>query len=418
MSNDNSVNQNNPQVKTIEIWTDTSDESMVGGAGWETFDPGASVDEFVDLVIEAVQREYPDYSIVLHQTNHRNEIVITDERDEIEHRKDIEDDQDNIREIISTVWQGQDWYIENDDIDDDDDPPTGAGGGASGPISDEAMLVLHDIAEGESTGDPEEYREWDSMVSQEQRIIQAELEPHYVTFITIPVDDGKRAMSFWIVTPAGLDLLREPHAAPRGTPAPRDYEALCIELIAKATNPDSVFETGRFIGYITEHARQLHKKEAIYYRSTENKTDWHDRLEHTIDILEVVNKYLTLPNPADAQPTPPAVAATHPDPRIAAILDAGPQLTATAQPEAARAGAKRVGVLDNLGWNELKVGEKYWYSGDDEHPVTIARINRYSKGALKGGIKSISVVYADGEKEVVDGGMFYLERPGYMDGAK
>lgn len=101
-------------MKSIEIWTDTSDESMVGGEGWHKNDASASVEQFTGMVTAAVQHEYPGYAVTLHTTNHKNAVEINDDRNEGDDWKTIEADQDTIREIIANVWQTQDWYVESD----------------------------------------------------------------------------------------------------------------------------------------------------------------------------------------------------------------------------------------------------------------------------------------------------------------
>lgn len=101
--------------KTITIWEDVSDEAMVGGDGWGNYDAAASTSEFTDQVIAKVQSKYPGYRVVLYETDYRNEVEIVDDRDEVEDYRDIEADQNNIREIVSDVYQALDWYIEDDE---------------------------------------------------------------------------------------------------------------------------------------------------------------------------------------------------------------------------------------------------------------------------------------------------------------
>ncbi len=98
-------------TKSITIWTDTSDESMVGGAGWEGYDAAASTEEFLDRVSEAVSNAYPGYRVTIQETNARNEVKFYDELNFEEEYKGIEGDQEAVRNIISEIWQNQEWYI-------------------------------------------------------------------------------------------------------------------------------------------------------------------------------------------------------------------------------------------------------------------------------------------------------------------
>jgi hypothetical protein len=98
-------------MKTIEIYSDVSDEAMVGSEGWGTFSASESITAFVEEVLNRVHEEYPGYSVTFHRTDHKNAVYVTDERSETdEGHRGIETDQDVIRQILSDVWQRQTWY--------------------------------------------------------------------------------------------------------------------------------------------------------------------------------------------------------------------------------------------------------------------------------------------------------------------
>src|SRR5258707_861924 len=82
---------------------------MVGSAGWEGFDSSASIDLFTDQVVEAVEKAYPDYAIMLYELyefeDWKRGVIIKD-------GKEIRFDKDYIESIISDVWNAKEWYVE------------------------------------------------------------------------------------------------------------------------------------------------------------------------------------------------------------------------------------------------------------------------------------------------------------------
>jgi len=93
-------------AKTISIKIDTSDEAMVGGDGWQNMDAAESTSQYIENVIEAVRAEYPGYKISVEETDYRNSV-------EIDGDDDV-DDAEHITNLISQVYQTQDWYVEKD----------------------------------------------------------------------------------------------------------------------------------------------------------------------------------------------------------------------------------------------------------------------------------------------------------------
>ncbi|HNB06949.1 MAG TPA: hypothetical protein PKV97_13535 [Thauera aminoaromatica] len=96
-------------MKTITIQIDTTDEAMVGGFGWENCDPRASVLEFKAQVLKRVGERFPGYAIEIEETDHANTVVFADGRD---YSREVEEDQQAVREIISSVWADAEWYVE------------------------------------------------------------------------------------------------------------------------------------------------------------------------------------------------------------------------------------------------------------------------------------------------------------------
>jgi len=122
-------------MATITIQMDTTDEALVGGWGWESFDPRASIDEFKARIIKRIQEVYSGYAVEIEETDYANTVTIEDGRGrdpetwdtelrEIEEDQQaireiisevwsaIEEDQQAIREIISEVWSAADWHQE------------------------------------------------------------------------------------------------------------------------------------------------------------------------------------------------------------------------------------------------------------------------------------------------------------------
>lgn len=90
-------------MKEMTIEIDTTDEAMVGGAGWEGYDPRASVSEFLDQVLADALKTYPGVSITV-EAGSRNRV----ETDEIAHTSDLDEE---VRNLISRVWDRQKWYM-------------------------------------------------------------------------------------------------------------------------------------------------------------------------------------------------------------------------------------------------------------------------------------------------------------------
>ncbi len=91
-------------MKELTIYVDTSDEAMVGGPGWENYDPQASVDTFLDLVLAQLQGAYPDHRVVLTPTTNRTRVEADDFGDDGE-------DAALIRHLINEIWERQQWYV-------------------------------------------------------------------------------------------------------------------------------------------------------------------------------------------------------------------------------------------------------------------------------------------------------------------
>jgi hypothetical protein len=99
-------------MKTITIWTNTSDESMVGGEGWTVYDAEASTEEFLKQFANAVAAKFPGYEVEVEGTDYREEIEIDDERDE--YGQHIDDDKDLINEIKHDIWESWKWLVKSD----------------------------------------------------------------------------------------------------------------------------------------------------------------------------------------------------------------------------------------------------------------------------------------------------------------
>lgn len=95
-------------TKRIEIAIDTTDDAMVGGGGWDNFDPRESVLKFLDLVREEVEAVFPGYAVTIEETEYRNTVYITDDR---EYSSDVENDAQDVRDAISAIWERQEWFI-------------------------------------------------------------------------------------------------------------------------------------------------------------------------------------------------------------------------------------------------------------------------------------------------------------------
>lgn len=95
------------KAEQMTIKIDTSDEAMVGSDGWGIYDAAASVAQFIEDVQVAVQREYPDHTITIEETDYTNRVTVDGEED-----VDVKYDIDN---IISDVFQSQSWYVESDE---------------------------------------------------------------------------------------------------------------------------------------------------------------------------------------------------------------------------------------------------------------------------------------------------------------
>jgi hypothetical protein len=98
-------------MKQIIITIDSSDESIVGGEGWGNNDPKASINNYEDMILEAVGVKYPGYEI---EISHSSSIYIGKVEIEDEDGDLFNDgnDVDIINEIISDIWQEFGWLVE------------------------------------------------------------------------------------------------------------------------------------------------------------------------------------------------------------------------------------------------------------------------------------------------------------------
>ncbi len=95
----------------IRIAIDTSDSAMTGSDGWQDADASASVAAFVQMVANEVAKVFPGYDVTVAQTDHANTVEFSDEdaaTEDADWHK-IEQDKTTVREIISDVYQTQDW---------------------------------------------------------------------------------------------------------------------------------------------------------------------------------------------------------------------------------------------------------------------------------------------------------------------
>lgn len=99
-------------AKHIHIKIDVSDEALVGSYGWEEYDAAASKDALIELIIERVSQHWPSYDITVERGAYSDDVYIYDERREGENNtgyRELEDEQAEIREIMSEAYQSQLW---------------------------------------------------------------------------------------------------------------------------------------------------------------------------------------------------------------------------------------------------------------------------------------------------------------------
>lgn len=92
-------------MKELTIYVDTSDEAMVGGPGWEGYDPTESKSAFMDQVMDAALKAFPDAAITIKPTTHGTNV----ETDELAQAPDLIE---QVRHLINQVWERQEWYRE------------------------------------------------------------------------------------------------------------------------------------------------------------------------------------------------------------------------------------------------------------------------------------------------------------------
>lgn len=96
--------------KSISITTNTSDDAMFGFS--KTIYKRESIDRFTNLVLAAVEAKYQEYSVRIHEGNYGEKIVIDDDRDPVDDWQAIENDQEAIRDSISSVYVNGDWFVD------------------------------------------------------------------------------------------------------------------------------------------------------------------------------------------------------------------------------------------------------------------------------------------------------------------
>ena len=93
-------------MNSIKIWTDVSEGSLMGNFGWGELDPDSSTTEFIRLILKQVKDDYPEFSVIVYETDHKNLIEI--ESDNL--RPGQEDEMIfAIQDRISLIWVDQRW---------------------------------------------------------------------------------------------------------------------------------------------------------------------------------------------------------------------------------------------------------------------------------------------------------------------
>jgi len=89
--------------REITIYIDTSDESMIGSSTWEQYNAQRSVQRFLDLVVKEVTAIWPNYSIWIEQSIGGRTLIEGSNVDQTM--------RDDIRAVITDVWDRQDWFV-------------------------------------------------------------------------------------------------------------------------------------------------------------------------------------------------------------------------------------------------------------------------------------------------------------------
>jgi hypothetical protein len=98
-------------MSTITVFVNTSEEAMVGGEGWGSYDPESSVSKFLARLESHLSRIYPDCEVTV-ESGLKFDVEMDDDNEGTADQTLSEYDVDRIRHELDIMWEAGEWLVE------------------------------------------------------------------------------------------------------------------------------------------------------------------------------------------------------------------------------------------------------------------------------------------------------------------